>query len=497
MFNRTGARLSSWASWLCENLFSAQPPKWLAYGWLAGLYLLGLFLWGQFLNWGRIPYDFHDWAEISAPRIAFVRDAVMKGQLPLHMPDASALRNVTDRFMALPDVMLPPQMVLLRFLDVGTFVLANTWLLYTLGMLGLIWLARRYRLSPAAFTVLFLLLNFNGHLLAHFSVGHVNYAGTFLFSWLAAFTLYLLDCQREGRLPGRGWTAGVAFTLFYLLLNGSFHQFIWWLIFLGLVGLFNWKLLPVVLKTLLLSGLLGAVRLLPPVLEMAKFDKEFLSGYPSLTEMWNALVVMKQPSEALAGKSILTSLGWWEFDLFIGLLGAGFLLYFGLYRWLKDADRPEGYAGLLLPVTVVFALSIGRVYRLFMLIPILGGERVSARMVIVPFTFLVLLGSIAFQRWLEERRMRPAAQWALLGLLFLQLNDLWQNLKLWRVNVAAEAFPVTPVDLAMKTVANHPDAPYTTILAAGAAVSAVTAVVLIVMAIRERQKRRSRTAEIS
>lgn len=474
---------------LAGDLFSARPPRWLAWGWAAGLWLLGLFLWGQFLNWGRIPFDFHDWAEISAPRIAFVRDAVIQGRLPLHMPDASALRGVTDRYMALPDVMLAPQMVLLRWLDVGRFVLVNTWLLYSLGLLGLLWFQRRYRLSPAAFAVLFLLFNFNGHLLSHFSVGHANYGGTFLFPWLLAFIFTLLDRLRDNQpLPGWGWTAGVAFLLFFMLLNGSFHQFIWSLMLLGLVGLFAWRALPLVIKTGAAAGLLAAVRLLPPVLEMAKFDREFLSGYPSLMEVWNALVVMKQPSESLAARSILTSLGWWEFDLFTGLLGAGFLLFFGLYGWLKNQDGPEGYPHLLLPAGLLFLFAMGRIFRPLALLPILGGERVSARMIILPFTILLLLGAVYFQRRLEAHPPRPAFRWGLLGLLLLLLNDLWQHLKLWRVNVAAEAFPVTPVDLTLKVVANHPDPAYTSLLAAGAAVSLLAALALLWLAWRARRK---------
>jgi hypothetical protein len=52
------------------------------------------------------------------------------------MPDGSALRNVTDRYMALPDVMLAPQMLLLGVMPVGWFVLVNVWLMYTLGLFG-------------------------------------------------------------------------------------------------------------------------------------------------------------------------------------------------------------------------------------------------------------------------------------------------------------------------------------------------------------------------
>ena len=120
---------------LVEAVFNPEIEKrspWFGWLWLAGLYLGVAALWAKFLNYGKIPFDFHDWAEVSAARYAFLRDAVIKGVLPLHMPDASALRNVTDRFMSIPDVTLSPQVLLMRFMDVGPFLLVNLLILYTL-----------------------------------------------------------------------------------------------------------------------------------------------------------------------------------------------------------------------------------------------------------------------------------------------------------------------------------------------------------------------------
>ena len=51
--------------------------------WFAFLFVIIFIGWGVFLNWGEIPFDFHDWAEVNAPRLAFMKDAVNKGQLPL------------------------------------------------------------------------------------------------------------------------------------------------------------------------------------------------------------------------------------------------------------------------------------------------------------------------------------------------------------------------------------------------------------------------------
>ncbi len=146
--------MESVVQWLFHSNNKIGKSNWV---WIAGLWLVGLFLFGQFFNWGNIPFDFHDWAEVNAPRLAFVRDAVIKGVLPLHMPDGSALRNVTDRYMALPDVMLAPQMLLLGVMTVGWFVLVNVWLMYSLGLLGLVQLWKRLRLSPVSFAALFIL----------------------------------------------------------------------------------------------------------------------------------------------------------------------------------------------------------------------------------------------------------------------------------------------------------------------------------------------------
>lgn len=462
------------------------------WGWIAALWLVGLFLYGQFFNWGGIPFCFHDWAEISAPRIAFVQDAVKTGQLPLHMPDGSALRNITDRYMALPDVILAPQMLLLGVMPETWFVLANIWLMYSIGLLGLVVLWRRLRLSPVSFGVLFFLFNFNGSILSHFSVGHVNYTGYFLFPWLFVLLLDMAGSESPFSLKNRAawrWLAGYAFLLFFMLLNGSFHQFIWVLMLTGLAGLFHWRHFWQSMAGMLTAGLLSAFRLLPPALHLGEFDNEFLSGYPSLMEIWNGLTAMVSPDKAFAHTGQLTSLGWWEFDLFVGLAGSVFLLIFGLGWWLKKRDVPAWLSTLAAPALVLFVLSIGSVYKLVMYIPIplINGERVSARLITLPFVLLMLAAVYAFQRCVDGQGRSTFLRWAGLVGLFVLAHDQWQHLKLWRVNVAAQYFPITEVDLAIKVVSNHPDPAYTNLLMVGAAITLVMGIVLLVGLFREEK----------
>lgn len=473
---------------LLAAIFDREAEKnfpWLGWLGLGGLYGVGVFWWGKFLNWGRIPFDWLDWAEVNAPRLAFLKNAVMQGVLPLHMNDTSALRGVTDRFLTVPDPILSPHILLLKFLEVGPFILVHILLLYTLGSWGLLWFRRRYALSLGAFTALFLLFNFNGHLLAHLSVGHVTWGGYFLFPWFLVLVFQLVvDGQH-----GWAWVAKMAILLFAIWLQGAFHQYVWGLMFLVLVGLTSWRSFWAALKASVAAVLLSMVRILPPAMMLGQYDDEFLGGYPTVWEALRSMVTIVFPAEAIAGpRNLLNVLAWWEFDLYVGLLGAVFLLYFGLGRWLKNRRPEQGYPALLLPVAVLFIFSIGRVYRLVRLLPIplLTGERVSIRMIILPAVVLLILAAIEFQAWLRQRGSEPIVQVSGLGLLFLLGHDLWQHSKVWQVTNAVEAFPVARVDLAIKLVGNHPDPAYTNMLALGAAVSALTLAGLIFLWVRER-----------
>jgi hypothetical protein len=389
-------------------------------------------------------------------------------------------------------VMLAPQMLLLEVMSVGWFVLVNVWLLYTIGLFGLVQLWKRLRLAPVSFAILFLLFNFNGSILSHFSVGHVNYTGYFLYPWLFLLLIDLIESNHPFNLKSTTvwrWLAGYSLLLFFMLLNGSFHQFIWALMLTGLVGVFYWRKFWQAFAGILAAGLLSAVRLLPPVLHLGQFDSEFLSGYPAVMDIWTAMTGMIGPDKAFAHTGQLTNLGWWEFDLFVGLVGAVFLLYFGLIWWLKKREMPAWLQKLALPALVLFVLSMGSIYKLVMYIPIplINGERVSARLITLPFVLLTLAAAYAFQQFSDEHGKSALLRWASLAGLFLLFQDMWQHLKLWRVNVAAQHFPVTPVDLAIKVVSNHPDEAYTNLLLAGLGITVVMGVVLVMGIIRQEK----------
>ena len=238
---RTSSALQRAVDWFAGAI-SRHPSTRLEAGlaavWLVGLFGFGAWLWVYFLNGGAIQLDLHDWGEVTSPRYAFLKDAVTRGLLPLHMPGAWALRNVTDRFIAVADTNLSPQILLLRWLSLGDFFVANTVGLYALGCAGLVLVFRRFRLSLIVLTALFFLLLFNGHVTAHLAVGHANWTAFFLLPFFGLLVFEALDTT-----PGWRWTLGVALLLFVIFLQGAYHLFVMALLFLGLLGVASRRLL--------------------------------------------------------------------------------------------------------------------------------------------------------------------------------------------------------------------------------------------------------------
>ena len=107
-----------------------------------------------------------------------MREVIAEHRIPYHV---GLCWHDTNKFMALPEVQLTPQVLLLPFMDTGTFVVFNVCLVYAVGYWGCLLIRRKYQLSLFSFTGLFLLFNFNGYVVARMGVGHMM--------WLAYFFL--------------------------------------------------------------------------------------------------------------------------------------------------------------------------------------------------------------------------------------------------------------------------------------------------------------------
>lgn len=490
----------AWIAELSDAFIDRQVEKkfrWLGPLWVFLLFVAGILFWGNFLQWGRTPLDFEDWGVINSPRLDFFSDALRNGNYPLHMKyekfeGQEHPLHLTDRFFAMPDVITTPQALLLKWTGVAQFVLVDVFINLVIATFGLLWFRRKYNLSLLAYGILFVLFSFNGYIQAHYGVGHITWAGYFMFPLLIALFIQLLEEDQ----PGWMWVGKIAFLLAYMVLAGSQHHFTWALMFLGILALvcrdkFKW-----IFWAGLFSGLLSAVRLLPPVLILQDIydisGSRLLSGYPTVLDVWRSMVNLVPPA---AQNFIVTDVSWlrhWEFDVYVGLAGAVFLIYFGGYRWLKNGAQYPSLQKLFIPALVIFILTIGRVYAIIraLHIPLLDGERVPARMIALPLAVLILVAAVSFQTWLDQRRMHRSVLLALAFTLFFLIgHDLWAHALAWNLDAFRMAFGPVQMTLAGNSVGNHMDRPYFVIIILGTLLSTGTGLFLL---FRMRQEYRMR-----
>lgn len=479
-------------AWLEEAFFaeSGHQPSAVQRGGLLGLYAVGIFLWGKVFEWGKAPLDFFDWALINIPRLSFVRDSILTGVLPLHMRDTASLHDVTNRFLALPDVITTPQMLLMRFFSVSEYVFFDVLLHYSLGFLGLLWFYRKFHLSLYTFSWLFFLFGFNGYIVAHYSVGHFTWAGYFLFPFFFALVLQLLEAG-----PSWRWVFQLSLLFFYMILAGSQHHYVWLVLFLFFLALISWKHLPWLAAVVFFSGMMSAIRLLPPALELGAFTTKgnFLAvfGYPSLGHLLHAMLFLQVPLESpVAYHSLnLYAENFWDFNFYLGMTGTGFVLVFGVYLWLKEREMP--FKQMVFPALMVLALGIDSTYWLFRLtgVPLFASERAIMRIVAVPMVCFMLMGAIAFQQWWKRANLTSAHKLAALVLLGYLVIDLWAHLKIWRPREIKAYFPPVAFELPPHSIAIVHDPVYLNVLLAGLLLTLATIAVLAGLSFYEQRKK--------
>src|SRR5262245_60202683 len=107
---------------------------------LAFLYLAGVVHWAAFFKYGDMSFRSEDWPK-ERLYVQVFRDAIHNGQVPYHIGVSpyyvdhfpqfdnygprEETRLIASRYLALPETVLSPQIVLLRWLKPNRFVLAH------------------------------------------------------------------------------------------------------------------------------------------------------------------------------------------------------------------------------------------------------------------------------------------------------------------------------------------------------------------------------------
>ncbi len=408
---------------------------------LVVLFAIGAFHWAWFINYGDVSFRIHDWGQEHI-YYSVIRQGINTGSIPFHM---SMRFHGTDRFMSIPDTNYMPWVLLLPGMSAGRFITVDLLILYALGFAGCLLLRRKYRLSLIPFTLFFLIFNFNGHIVAHLAVGHTAWSGYFL---LPFFFLFLFEMLGGG--AARPAAVKLGFVLFAMMLKGSFHLYTWCLMFLVFLVIFSWKHARGALGAIVVSAVLSAFKLIPAAYTLLGRQEKFIWSYPTFRDLIDAMITIRLESpERLR---YWGNAGWWEFDMYVGLIGLAVLVYFGIISRFSRSDdlRDLKYGALDLPIVLMtlFSLSYFHAFLTRLPIPLLRSERVATRFVLLPVITLALLSSLRLERVLDrigrsfKTRAVGVAALAVMALAFLDHSFLWSVSRLERITPLKAEPPV-------------------------------------------------------
>jgi hypothetical protein len=439
----------------------------------------GLLHWLLFFHYGNISFKAHDWQK-EYTYYAIIQEAVKTGTMPYHV--AMAFHG-TNRFLALPETNLSPQILLLPLMTVGRFVIVNMALLYSAGFVGCLLIMRRYGLSILAFTPLFLLFNLNGHLTSQIGVGHSMWGAYLLLPFFFLFMLEIAEGKSTQTTPIK-----MAFLLFFILLQGGLHIYVWALTFLVLFLIFNRSSLKPAGLSIIFSALLSAFRILPAAFSLADRKEKFIWSYPTLRDLVDSLITIRQetPERLLPWGTV----GWWEYDVYIGIIGLAFILWFGVVSRFRKSPGFEHhkYEGFDLPLLIMGMLSLSYFHAFLTRIPfpLLRSERVATRFIVLPLILLTILASIRFNDFL--RRTKQTIKFkiaAIVGVALMTLGFVDQSF-LWSVVRLERVFGSRTVDLSVPDIIHIEDGSYKSLLLVSSVISAASIVLLLYLALRYR-----------
>jgi len=377
-------------------------------------YLAGVFHWARMINYGKVENRLIDW-QMFYDFYQVTQNALIEKSIPYFMP---YFYKGTDQFLAIPATDLFPTIYLLKFLSVEDFFLTQLIFAYSLGFLGCLWLKRKYRWSLVSFVAFFLLFNFNGHITSHLVIGHWSWISYFLLLFFVGWVLSLV----EGDVSFFHGTR-LTWVLFIMLLFGGLHPFVWCLLFLLFLCLFQRRYWKPILTGVGLALVFSTYRILPAAITFWDYQNPFMTGFPSLSVFWSALTLIYQSPEVIRDMeySEYISMPWWEADHYITLLGLGFLLYFGFWRRWRNTWNMMDYRVLNFPMLVITVLSLSTIFGWIahLSIPLISVERVPSRFLIIPILILLALSCICMQRMFDNMRPNWGVQiLAVAGLLY-------------------------------------------------------------------------------
>ncbi len=437
------------------------------------VFCFGVLLWIKFLNFGDIPSDRLDWLQVTFPRLTTMQQAVNDVEFPLHIEDQYGIKGVTDRYFVIPDLILSPDIVLLRFLSIPIFILVHILICFSLGFWGLTRLRNKLKLSLTVFFPLFMLFNFNGFVISHIAVGHLTWGAYFL---LPFFIELIFDMFNSSTIA-MNWIFKFSFLQFAIFLFGGYHFFVWIIFFMMILFVVVKEGRKMIIFAILSSFFINAYKIIPSVLLSNELSLDFHTSFSSSYQIIRSLIYSLKPLDSVISSTVL-DYTIWEINFYVGLASFIMIIIFG-YRFFQNPDNKQ-YRILLIPISIMTLLSIGHFYQpIFQSgLPILSGERVFTRFFILPMLFLITISVKQFQININKYFDKSMFMFFTWSLNLIIANDLTQHTANWSIGQIIEIIP--PEFLIHNySIQNRIDPIYVSYILAGIFLTIITFVFLL------------------
>src|SRR5262245_40630346 len=382
-------------------------------------------------------WHYYDWTRTSLTRY---------GALPFFMCDASH----TPNFVANPQSpIFGPLVWLLNFLSADSYIKLLVILYSSVGFLSVVALLRDLDVELIAALPFAMLFTFNGYFVSHICLGHHWVLGSYLLP-----AIVLAFRRAVAGSPSALWIASL--TNVVSIFEGQHHPFLWNNCFLLVYAIASsvveyrcwipiWKCVGVVIA----SVLLGATKLIPMFSDLAGYAPQ--ARFPGLPihrlphALWqkaftaaNEAVPGFPPTHVLTRGLAPFQIGWWEYDFYVGLVGAG-ILTLGLVSvlGLRRFDRrglPWLIAGTLF---FVICLKIEpktiEPWSWIRDLPLLNSQRCPSRFFIVALTAFLVAAALGLQgvlEWVRNDGGPGSGRWGSTSLVIASLlvyGDLYQT----------------------------------------------------------------------
>ncbi len=389
---------------------------------LLGCYCLGVMFWLAFMYYGHPSYTFYDWRYIHQ-WVDVIKQALVQGKIPFH---ASLYLGEFEtgkfewgtRFLAIPFVIASPQIILLKVLSVPAFLTVQIVMMYTIGFWGMCQWIKKLQLSIPATVFVWMIVTFNGAIVARMGVGHIQNTG-----YLVIPTFLWLMYQFIQQSPRGYWIAhakhalGLALFLFFCLLQGSLHTVHQMIIVGFLIVLFSprwmlWYLGAIVTTVILASYMIWPNALYGPYDMAARYimgGYGCQSGEVGIPLIKTQLSILKPLNvfphlwEAMTAPFTAAVDAAWEYSLYIsvfglGLLGGGVVMAIR-QRGFEQVRRHQLFMPMLIVIVMASSSVLYYAFALatkFVSLPCI--DRLPSRLMIYPFYAVLLLAAVGFDR---------------------------------------------------------------------------------------------------